>query len=195
MSEAYCTGSSLMPQKRNPDALELLRGKTGRVLGHATGFLTTLKGLPRAYNKDLQEDKEALFDTMNTTKACLAILRGVLATMRPVPEKLKARLQPEMLATDIAEYLVRKGVPFRESHHIAGAAVKLSEDRGQPLDTLNLQDLQSLHPAFEADVSSLWSYENSAESRNSVGGTAKARVLEQIQAVRARALALVGRDA
>lgn len=120
LSDAYCTGSSLMPQKRNPDALELLRGKTGRVIGHTTGFLCTLKGLPHAYNKDLQEDKEALFDTVRTVQDCLVILHGVVSTMEPVEERLKQRLVPEMLATDLAEYLVRKGVPFRETHHVAG---------------------------------------------------------------------------
>ena len=120
MSDAYCTGSSLMPQKKNPDALELLRGKTGRVIGNATGFLCTLKGLPRAYNKDLQEDKEALFDTTSTVNDCISILYGVITTMSPVEDRLKLALVPEMLATDIAEYLVRKGIPFRETHHIAG---------------------------------------------------------------------------
>jgi argininosuccinate lyase len=120
MSDAYCTGSSLMPQKKNPDALELLRGKTGRVIGNATGFLCTLKALPKAYNKDLQEDKEPLFDTASTVKDCLLILLGVVSTMEPLEEKLKSKLVPEMLATDIAEYLVRKGLPFRDTHHIAG---------------------------------------------------------------------------
>jgi argininosuccinate lyase len=120
LSDAYSTGSSLMPQKKNPDALELLRGKTGRIIGNSTGFLCTLKGLPRAYNKDLQEDKEPLFDTVSTLNDCLLITLGVISTMEPVEEKLKSHLVPEMLATDIAEYLVRKGVPFRETHHIAG---------------------------------------------------------------------------
>ena len=120
LSDAYSTGSSLMPQKKNPDALELLRGKTGRIVGNSTGFLCTLKGLPRAYNKDLQEDKEPLFDTVSTVSDCLLITLGVISTMEPVEERLRAQLVPEMLATDIAEYLVRKGVPFRETHHIAG---------------------------------------------------------------------------
>lgn len=120
LSDAYSTGSSLMPQKKNPDALELLRGKTGRIIGNSTGFLCTLKGLPRAYNKDLQEDKEPLFDTVSTVSDCLLIALGVISTMEPVEERLRAQLVPEMLATDIAEYLVRKGVPFRETHHIAG---------------------------------------------------------------------------
>ena len=105
MSDAYCTGSSLMPQKKNPDALELLRGKTGRVIGNANGFMCTLKGLPRAYNKDLQEDKEPLFDTVATVERCLLILSGIISTMQPVESNLKKILVPEMLATDIAEYL------------------------------------------------------------------------------------------
>jgi argininosuccinate lyase len=188
MSDAYCTGSSLMPQKKNPDALELLRGKTGRVIGNSTGFLCTLKGLPRAYNKDLQGDKEPLFDTCSTVQDCLLILLGVVSTMSPVEEKLKERLVPEMLATDIAEYLVRKGVPFRETHHIAGAAVKLAEDKKVPLDHLTLADLKTLHPLFDSDVDKLWSYENSAESRDSAGGSSKRRVLEQISKVKARCL-------
>jgi argininosuccinate lyase len=160
MSDAYCTGSSLMPQKKNPDALELLRGKAGRVIGNSTGFLCTLKGLPRAYNKDLQEDKEPLFDTVSTVDDCLNIMLGVVSTMSPVEARLRDILVPEMLATDIAEYLVRKGVPFRETHHIAGAAVKLAENKGVPLDQLTLVDLKGLHNKFENDVMQLWSYEN-----------------------------------
>jgi len=190
MSDAYCTGSSLMPQKKNPDALELLRGKAGRVLGNSTGFLCTLKGLPRAYNKDLQEDKEPLFDTASTVNDCLMITLGVVSTMVPDRERLKAMLVPEMLATDIAEYLVRKGLPFRETHHIAGAAVKLAESKGVPLDKLTVGDLKQLHDKFEDDVEKLWSYENSAESRDSIGGTSKARVLEQIRTVQQRCNAL-----
>ena len=190
MSDAYCTGSSLMPQKKNPDALELLRGKTGRVIGNATGFLCTLKGLPRAYNKDLQEDKEALFDTCSTVHDCLLILLGVVSTMSPVEDKLREKLVPEMLATDIAEYLVRKGVPFRETHHIAGAAVKLAEDKGVPLDALTVADLRSLDNGFGDDVAKLWSYEHSAESRDSAGGTSRRRVLEQIAKIRSKCLEL-----
>ena len=107
-----------MPQKKNPDALELLRGKAGIALGKAVGMTATLKGLPRAYNKDLQEDKVPLFDAVDTVKDCLAIATGVILTMKPVPEMLMKALSPEMLATDLADYLVRKGVPFRETHHI-----------------------------------------------------------------------------
>lgn len=110
LADAYSTGSSLMPQKKNPDALELLRGKAGRVIGHSTGFLCTLKGLPRSYNKDLQEDKEALFDSLESVHSCLKIASGVVATMQPRAEALRSELVPEMLATDLAEYLVRKGM-------------------------------------------------------------------------------------
>jgi len=191
MSDAYCTGSSLMPQKKNPDALELLRGKTGRIIGNATGFLCTLKGLPRAYNKDLQEDKEPLFDTVSTVNDCLLIMLGVVTTMKPVEARLMQVLVPEMLATDIAEYLVRKGVPFRETHHIAGAAVKMAETRNIPLDKLTVDDLRTLHEKFDDDVVNIWSYANSAESRSSAGGTAKARVLEQINLVRQKAASII----
>lgn len=180
-----------MPQKKNPDALELLRGKAGRVIGHLTGFLTTLKGLPRAYNKDLQEDKEPLFDTVQTLLDCLSIATGVLATTTPNAEKLRSQLVAEMLATDLAEYLVRKGVPFRETHHIAGAAVRLAEDKNVPLDQLTLADLRALHPACEDDVNSVWSFENSVERRCSAGGTALSRVLEQLELVRSTARSLL----
>ena len=118
MDDAYATGSSLMPQKKNPDALELLRGKAGVALGRSVGLMATLKGLPRAYNKDLQEDKVPLFDAVDTVKDCLAIATGVIVTMKPNPKMLLKALCPEMLATDLADYLVRKGVPFRETHHI-----------------------------------------------------------------------------
>ncbi len=142
-----------------------------------------MKGLPRAYNKDLQEDKEALFDSASTVDDCLSILFGVVATMSPIEERLMLNLVPEMLATDIAEYLVRKGVPFRETHHVAGAAVKLAEESGRSLDSLTLEDMKTLHPKFEPDISDIWSYAHSAESRNSIGGTSKQRCLEQVDAV------------
>ncbi|CAB1101578.1 unnamed protein product [Ectocarpus sp. CCAP 1310/34] len=184
LSDAYSTGSSLMPQKKNPDALELLRGKAGRITGHLSGFLSTLKGLPRTYNKDLQEDKEPLFDAVETVHDCLRIAAGVVATMTPNADNLRAQLVPEMLATDLADYLVRKGVPFRETHHISGAAVKMSEDRGVPLDSLTPADLRTLHSAFEDDVQDVWNYETSVERKNSPGGTSRSSVTAQIQTVR-----------
>jgi len=152
LSDAYSTGSSLMPQKKNPDALELLRGKSGRTIGHLVSLLTMLKGLPTAYNKDMQEDKQALFDALDTAEAGLQIADGVLATLTPQPDRMRAALNSFMLATDLSEYLVRKGVPFRETHHISGRAVQLAEQRGCSLFALTLEDLKGLHPLFTEDV-------------------------------------------
>lgn len=180
IDDAYATGSSLMPQKKNPDALELLRGKAGMVLGRAMGFTATLKGLPRAYNKDLQEDKIPLFETMDTMKDCLHIATGVIATLTLKEEEMGNTLCPEMLATDLADYLVRKGVPFRETHHISGACVRLAEETNVRIDTLTLEQLQNIDPRFEADVMEVWNYEASVERKSSLGGTAKAMVEKQI---------------
>jgi len=183
IDDAYATGSSLMPQKKNPDALELLRGKAGVALGKAVGMTATLKGLPRAYNKDLQEDKLLLFGAMDTVKDCLAIATGVIVTMKPNPEMLIKALSPEMLATDLADYLVRRGVPFRETHHISGACVRLAEEKKVSIDTLSLDELKAIDSRFEADVSKVWDYEVSVERKSSIGGTAKASVLKQIEDV------------
>lgn len=187
IDDAYATGSSLMPQKKNPDALELLRGKAGIALGRAVGFTATLKGLPRAYNKDLQEDKVPLFAAVDTVKDCLAIATGVIVTMKPNPEMLMKALCPEMLATDLADYLVRKGVPFRETHHISGACVRLAEEQKVSIDTLTLEQLQNIDSRFEADVMKVWDYEQSVERKSSIGGTAKAKVIEQIEKITAYA--------
>jgi len=180
IDDAYATGSSLMPQKKNPDALELLRGKAGTVLGRAVGFTATLKGLPRAYNKDLQEDKIPLFETVDTVKDCLAIATGVIATLKLQEKQLRKSLCPEMLATDLADYLVRRGVPFRETHHISGACVRLAEENQVSIDTLTLEQLQNIDSRFEADVMEVWDYEASVERKSSIGGTAKASVQKQI---------------
>eukprot|EP00592_Proboscia_alata_P003873 CAMPEP_0194371834 /NCGR_PEP_ID=MMETSP0174-20130528/20211_1 /TAXON_ID=216777 /ORGANISM="Proboscia alata, Strain PI-D3" /LENGTH=480 /DNA_ID=CAMNT_0039150071 /DNA_START=742 /DNA_END=2184 /DNA_ORIENTATION=+ len=182
IDDAYATGSSLMPQKKNPDALELIRGKAGIALGRATGFTATLKGLPRAYNKDLQEDKQLLFSAVDTARDCIAIMTGVLATMMPQEANLKKALCPEMLATDLADYLVRKqGVPFRDTHHISGAAVRLAEEQNIPLDELTLEQLQSIDARFQADVMEVWDYEMSVERKNVIGGTSRSSVTKQIQ--------------
>lgn len=180
MDDAYATGSSLMPQKKNPDALELLRGKAGIALGRAVGIIATLKGLPRAYNKDLQEDKVPLFNAVDTVKDCLAIATGVICTMKPRPENLKKALCPEMLATDLADYLVRKGVPFRETHHISGACVRLAEEEGISIDTLTLEQLRNIDARFGEDVMKVWDYEMSVERKSSMGGTARSSVQRQI---------------
>ena len=180
ISDMYATGSSLMPQKKNPDALELLRGKAGIALGRQVGFIAVLKGLPRAYNKDLQEDKVPLFAAIDTVKDCISIATGVIATITPKKDALLQTLCPEMLATDLADYLVRKGVPFRETHHISGAAVRKSEELSVPLDKLTLDQLQAIDIRFEEDVMQVWNYEMSVERKSSIGGTSKAMVQKQI---------------
>jgi len=190
VDDAYATGSSLMPQKKNPDALEILRGKAGVALGRAVGFTATLKGLPRAYNKDLQEDKIPLFQAVDTVKDCVAIATGVILTMKPNPEMLMKALCPEMLATDLADYLVRKGVPFRETHHISGACVRLAEEQGVSIDTLTLEQLQEIDARFEEDVMQVWDYEASVERKSSIGGTCKKSVMKQIDDMTAYANSL-----
>jgi argininosuccinate lyase len=184
VDEAYATGSSLMPQKWNPDSLELLRGKSGRVVGHLTGLLTTLKGLPSAYNKDLQEDKEGLFDVIDTLKMELPIATGVIRTLKVNPARMAAALGDALLATDLADYLVRKGVPFRESHGLVGQAVRRAEALGVPLKTLDLSESQAVHPAFAEDLYEVFDFQQSVAARDAEGGTAPAAVQVQIQRAR-----------
>lgn len=136
--------------------------------------------MPRAYNKDLQEDKVPLFEAVDTVKDCLAIATGVIVTLKPNPDMLKKALCPEMLATDLADYLVRKGVPFRETHHISGACVRLAEETNVSIDTLTLEQLQAIDARFEADVMEVWDYEVSVERKSSIGGTCKQSVEKQI---------------
>lgn len=184
LADAYSTGSSLMPQKKNPDSMELVRGKSGRVVGDLMGLLMTLKGLPSTYNKDLQEDKNPIFDAVDTLSGTLQIVTGVIATLTPRQDRLAAALSSDMLATDLAEYLVRLGVPFRETHHVAGAAVRLAEEKKCRLSDLTAADLRGLHPAFGDDVVAVWDYERSVESRDVPGGTSRRAVLAQINALR-----------
>lgn len=184
LSDAYSTGSSIMPQKKNPDSLELLRGKSGRTFGSLAGLLMTLKGVPSTYNKDLQEDKEPMFDAAHTVENSLQILQGVLSTLAIHPENMVRSLTHDMLATDLAEYLVRKGTPFRETHHISGSAVKLAEQKKISLSELTLEQLQSLSPKFEKDVEEVFSFETSVERRDVVGGTSRRAVLEQVETVK-----------
>src|SRR5579862_4957471 len=161
-----------MPQKKNSDSLELLRGKSGRLFGHLAGFMMTVKGLPSTYNKDLQESQEPLFDTMSQINACLQITTGVMSTLTIHPEKMKKGLGAEMLATDLADYLVRKGVPFRETHHIAGQAVKLADEKNVEFNKLTFSDLKKLHGKFEPDVvEKVFNFLNSVEAKDSKGGT------------------------
>jgi argininosuccinate lyase len=183
LADAYSTGSSLMPQKKNPDSLELLRGKSGRAFGQMAGLMYTIKGLPSTYNKDLQESVEPLLDHVHTVSSSIKIATGVLATLSVFPEKMKAALTPDMLATDLAEYLVRKGVPFRETHHTSGEAVRLAEEKGVGMDKLSFEDFQGIDKRFEKDVVDVFDYERSVEMRSAKGGTSKASVQEQIKVV------------
>ncbi|ORY87016.1 argininosuccinate lyase [Protomyces lactucae-debilis] len=180
LSDAYSTGSSLMPQKKNPDSLELLRGKSGRVFGQMSGFLMTLKGVPSTYNKDLQEDKEPLFDCIRTVADSLGIFTGVVSTLNINKEKMLAALDDGMLATDLADYLVRKGVPFRKTHHISGECVKFAEETSRPMRELTLDELQKIDAGFEEDIMQVWNFEQSVEKRTSRGGTSRAGVEKQI---------------
>jgi len=186
LDERYTTGSSLMPQKQNPDVLELARGKTGRVIGHLTGFLTTLKGLPSTYNKDLQEDKEPLFDTVDTLETLLPALVGLVETMTFNPDKMRAALDEGMLATDLADYLVGKGVPFREAHGLVGKAVRRSIDTNMPLSKLPLDDYRTISDKFDVDLYAVFDFMASVKKRNSIGGTAPDAVQAQIDTLKRR---------
>ncbi|KAG6850529.1 hypothetical protein H0H93_012145 [Arthromyces matolae] len=184
LSDAYSTGSSIMPQKKNPDSLELLRGKSGRVFGNMAGFLMTLKGLPSTYNKDLQEDKEPLFDAVDTISASFQIAEGVVATLEVHADKMRQALTMDVLATDLADYLVRKGIPFRETHHISGRAVALAESRKCQLDELTFEDYKNLSAHFADDIHSVFNFEASVERRESIGGTSRRMVDRQITVLR-----------
>ncbi|XP_025779055.1 argininosuccinate lyase isoform X2 [Puma concolor] len=185
LSDAYSTGSSLMPQKKNPDSLELIRSKAGRVFGRCAGLLMTLKGLPSTYNKDLQEDKEAVFEVSDTMSAVLQVATGVISTLQIHRENMARALSPDMLATDLAYYLVRKGMPFRQAHEASGKAVFMAETKGVALNQLSLKELQTISPLFSADVSHVWDYGHSVEQYAALGGTARASVDWQIGQVRA----------
>lgn len=181
----FTTGSSLMPQKANPDALELARGKSGRLIGNLVGLLTTLKGLPSGYNKDLQEDKEPLFDTLDTLRALLPVLADVVRTMRPNPEAMRTALDDAMLATDLADYLVKRGVPFRQAHHLAGRAVAVAEQAGVSLRDLPLADYQAIDPRFQADLYETFDWHAAVAAKAGIGGTAPEAVRAQLAQARA----------
>ncbi|KAL0039533.1 hypothetical protein WJX77_000918 [Trebouxia sp. C0004] len=183
-SDAYATGSSLMPQKKNPDALELIRGKAGRLQGNLTGMMAVMKGAPTTYNKDFQEAWELMFDSVDTAYDCIRIATGVISTIKINPDRMLSGLSADMLATDLAEYLVRKGIPFRETHHISGAAVKLAEDKGCQLSDLTTQDLQGINKLFEDDVQEVWDFDRSAEMRDTEGGASKRSVLQQVEKIK-----------
>ena len=181
LSDSYTTGSSIMPQKKNPDMAELIRGKTGRVYGDLMGLLTTLKGLPLAYNKDMQEDKECVFDAMDTVKACLGVAAPMIRTMTVHEDNMLAAAQKGFInATDLADYLVKKGLPFRSAYKIAGQIVAKCMADGQVLETLPLESYQAFSPLFEADLYSCIDLRACVEKRVSQGGTSLRSVEMQL---------------
>lgn len=187
LDDAYSTGSSIMPQKKNPDIAELARGKAGRLVGNLTGLLTTLKGLPLAYNRDLQEVHEPLLDSVDTLEVVLPAFAGMIRTLIFHPART-AELAPAgfSLATDIAEWMVKQGVPFRDAHEVAGACVRLCEKRGIELHEMTADDMAGIHPELGVGVLEVLSVEGSLAARNGAGGTAPDRVVEQGKAARAR---------
>jgi argininosuccinate lyase len=188
LSDRFTTGSSIMPQKRNPDAAELIRAKTGRVIGHLNGLLIVMKGLPLAYSKDMQEDKEPVFETVETLDLCLSAMAGMIADLTVNRDRLAAAAGAGFsTATDIADWLVRElGLPFRDAHHVTGAIVKLAEDKGVGLEDLSLADLQSVEPRITGGLR--LDPAGSAAARTSLGGTAPDRVREACAAARQRFL-------
>ncbi len=186
IDDAYSTGSSIMPQKKNPDIAELVRGKTGRVYGALMGLLTTMKGLPLAYNKDMQEDKEQTFDAIDTVKDSLKLFTGMMATMSFHGERMAESAKEGFTnATDAADYLVHHGVAFRDAHEIAGRLVLLCLDRGISLEELPLEEYQKLHPAFDQDIYDAISLENCVEQRTTQGAPGRAAMEEEISRCRA----------
>ena len=185
LDDAYSTGSSIMPQKKNPDVAELARGKAGRLIGHLTGLLATLKGLPFAYNRDLQEDKEPVFDAVDTLLLVLPAVTGMVQTLRFDTERMAAAA-PEgfALATDVAEWLVRQGLPFRDAHEVAGSCVRFCEARGLELADLTPDQLGEISPHLTREVMGVLTVRGSLEARSAFGGTAPARVTEQLAALR-----------
>ena len=192
LGDGFATGSSLMPQKRNPDVAELARGKAGRLVGGVTALLTLLKGLPTGYNRDLQEDKEAVFDAVDTLALVLPAMTGVVRGMTVARERVEAAVGADMLATDLADHLVRRGVPFRESHGAVGALVRLAEARGCELADLSLDDMRAVRPEFGEDAHAVFDSRASVESRAVSGGTGAAAVEAQLAVLEARLAGVSG---
>jgi argininosuccinate lyase len=181
ISDAYTTGSSLMPQKKNPDVAELARGKSARVIGNLMSLLTLLKGLPMTYNRDLQEDKQRLFDTADTVRSTVRVFTAMLQNVAVNKQSCaRASADPMLLATDLADYLVRKGIPFREAHHLVGAVVALAEQRQRPLDQIDLVELRAIHKAFGEDVRSVFNLKDALAQRTVVGSPGTAEVAKQL---------------
>ena len=186
LSDGFSTGSSLMPQKRNPDVAELGRGKAGRLIGNLMSILTLLKGLPTSYNRDLQEDKESLFDTIDTLTLTLPALSGAVATAVFQEKRMTEVMDTQLLATDLADYLVRRGVPFRTTHEVVGRLVRTAEQRGVPLSELGLDDFSAANSAFSTDVFEVFNWVASVDARSAAGGTALTAVDAQLAEARAR---------
>lgn len=185
LGDAVATGSSLMPQKKNPDSMELVRGKSGRVVGHLAGLLTMLKGLPLAYNKDMQEDKEAVFDTADTVRQAMSVSATVLRNVKLREERGTAAAQTGYLnATELADYLARKGVPFREGHELVGRIVLYAIGRGVELEGLSLDELRKFSSAIEADVFDALSLERTVNSKDQIGGTSRRQVAAALATAR-----------
>jgi argininosuccinate lyase len=181
IADAYTTGSSLMPQKRNPDVAELTRGKAGRVIGNLVALLTTLKGLPMTYNRDLQEDKERLFDTADTVRACLRLMSGLLDGTNVNADVCRAAASdPQLLATDLADYLVKKRMPFREAHHAVGAVVALAEKKGKRLGELTLRELRTVAPEFGSDVAEIFDLDKAMDRRQITGAPGTREMKRQL---------------
>ena len=181
IADAYTTGSSLMPQKKNPDIAELARGKSGRVIGNLVALLTLLKGLPMTYNRDLQEDKERLFDSVDTVRATTRLMAAMLRNTKVNKAACAAAASdPALLATDLADYLVKKGTPFRQAHHIVGAVVALAEKTGKPLNRLTLNELQSVNKAFGRDALAVFDLKRAMSKRNLTGAPGTKEVAKQL---------------
>ena len=181
LDDAYSTGSSIMPQKKNPDIAELVRGKTGRVYGALTSLLTTMKGIPLAYNKDMQEDKELTFDALDTTKGCLTLFNGMIATMQLHKDTMAvSAMRGFTNATDAADYLVKKGVPFRDAHGIIGRLVLFCLDKGCAIDDLSLEELRAIDAHFEEDIFDAISLKTCVEARNTIGAPGPAPMKDVI---------------
>ncbi|MFN8532576.1 MAG: argininosuccinate lyase [Dehalococcoidia bacterium] len=183
LDDAFATGSSIMPQKKNPDVAELVRGKTGRVYGDLVALLTLLKGLPLSYNRDLQEDKPPIFDSADTVLACLDVMRGLVETWTVRPERMAAAISDDSLATDFADYLVRKGLPFRQAHEVAGKLVRRAEEAGVSIRELTPDDLRAGSPLFGDDIGAI-DVASSVAARDVPGGTAPAQVAQAIAEAR-----------
>jgi argininosuccinate lyase len=185
IDDSYSTGSSIMPQKKNPDIAELIRGKTGRVYGHLISLLTTMKGLPLAYNKDMQEDKEPVFDAVDTVKGCLALFDGMLKTMKFNTDNMRLSAEGGFTnATDAADYLVKKGVPFRDAHGIIGALVLKCIERGESLDKLPLDEYKKISEVFDEDIYEAISMETCVSKRNTIGAPGVEAMKEVIEIYR-----------